>query len=142
MRVEQVYASRPAYYDRNPTIGHISYEDVGIGPHSETIRGTYTVPTGKKAVIESIWIEITRFEVATSAGRTFGRVMYSTDGAVWKSIARAEVVDRTMFAKATFYGQNLGILDTGQSLRFTTFDGSTGGYCSYAIIVKLQEFNA
>ncbi len=57
---------RPPHYDRNPTRIQVNATSGGaVAPHSFVNRATYTVPTGRKALVFSFEWAINRATVAT-----------------------------------------------------------------------------
>jgi len=45
---------RNAWYDRSPVGEGISWHDIDVAPHAETVRATKTVPANKKMLVGSI----------------------------------------------------------------------------------------
>ncbi len=142
MKVIQTFSARPDWYDRNPSSALWEVELVGIAPHSETVRGTYTVPSGKLAVVDIVYLEIMRTDVPDAVGRAALRLLYSDDGATWRTIAKADLKTAEMFGIDKVHLTGLGIFMPGDSFRITTFDGSTGGECYYNAVVKIFTFDA
>ncbi len=63
----QLQQSRPAYYDRNPVIQDTGNFLTGAAPHALTTRASYTVPTGKKALVADTYVHVLRRTAATTA---------------------------------------------------------------------------
>lgn len=130
------------WYDRNPTTIGEQYNDSVAGHSSPVDRITYTVPTDRIALIESLTV---------NAARTGA----STGGAVGWVNVRWFVNDVRVFTM-NFYNDTAGDADAkiertlgsaiallqGDILRLETQDSSTGGSISYECAFKGTEFDA
>lgn len=140
MRIVQAYGALPDYYDRGASNQTIEYQGNSISPHSSTLRATYTVPDGRKAIVDSVFMLITRGEVATAFGRTRMTVFYTPSGGSPIPIAcvQNEANSYNYTVHQTFTG--LGVLQAGDTLDIYTLDESTGGKCHYWACAKIYEF--
>jgi len=136
------YVARPEWYDRNPAPAAQFYSGSGVAPHSATVRWTYTVPAGKKAMVEFIECAVWRRTAATTAGSSRGFIQYTPQGGSTVVLLRAEVNTLTLGDKdCVTTGQAL-VLKAGDALEAITEDLATGGNCDYILNVKITEFDA
>jgi len=142
MKASPTVLARPAWYDRNPTSIQKLHADAGRSPHSETERWTYTVPSGKKALIESLYIKIMRATAASSAVLVLAAVQLGLGGGTnyyhWIAALRTNNVGDK---DDIIIGQSI-ILNAGDVLRAISSDSSTGGTVDYYILAKITEFDA
>jgi len=135
-------ASRLAWYDRNPTNRYQYFLGTNLTPHAITQRWTYTVPTGKKALLELAWVLCRRMTAATTAGRPYSVIDYQPYGGTEAALLMAEVVTNNVAETSEKQlGQSI-IMNPGDLIRGLTVDDSTGGNCDYRLIAKITEFDA
>lgn len=140
MRLEQVYAALPAYFDRNPQAEHLYYSDTGVSPHSLTVRATYTVPANKKAIVSEIYLAVMRYDVATTYLVPAIFVRYTPSGGTARFIASASRHDNKRWEWTKIHLTNVLIMEEGDKLELLTEDGSTGGTCQYHGNVCIYQF--
>jgi len=128
---------RAEWYDRNPNMTYQYYHGTGVAPHSVVARWSYTVPTGKKAFIESLLIMIQRTAVATSAGRFRGDIA-ATYPAFMKVYNYGNVVGSGESRNQGY----TGCLPSGFAVSAITEDLSTGGTVDYWLDMVFCEFDA
>jgi len=138
----QPIISRPAWYDRNPTVVANYSLLLDQAPHASTERISYTTPAGKKAMLEVIEAEVQRSAAATTVGRAHTIFTITPSGGsesilVWARIITNGVGDR----QARTIGQSV-IMLAGDKLSCQTADNSTGGTCHYNIAYKITQFDA
>jgi len=134
--------ARPDWYDRNPSNQHLYYEGYGISPHVKTGRWNYTVPAGKKALVELVWARLIRKSAATTLGDAYAGIWFLVSGGTNRWLAGAWICDNTVGATKDFVlGQSI-IMLPGDSIFGYTADGSTGGTFDYQIYAKITEFDA
>jgi hypothetical protein len=127
---------RLAYYDRNPLTASLSFIGSALGPHAQTTRATYTVPSTKKAMLTHATLLIERQVVATTVGQALNNTSVNGPTTFMAGIGTNTVGDRDMAAP----GSQLVIL-AGQVVNALTSDVSTGGQVNYLIAVGIQEFD-
>lgn len=136
------YSPRLNWYDRNPSNVIKSYFGWNIAPHTLTERWTYTVPNGRKCLIESLEIAAIRLtQSAAPVGFIDGKVII-TDGAVSGVMTSVSLLDNTIGAKSQ---SNLGhgmLAFAGNVINAHTQDASTSGTVIYRIALKGTEFDA
>lgn len=131
--------AKEAWYDRNADIENLAYEAAGVGPHSITIRDTYQVPTGKKAMIQSAVVIAIRASAPSAAGLV--DIMVST-AAPTARIVQARFLGANIADGAE---QNVGLssfLPAGSTFAIGTVDISTGGTVDYLATSLVSEFDA
>jgi hypothetical protein len=138
MRLTNVFSGRPAYYDRNPTaIGTMFYVADVIGPHAFINRVTYTVPSGRKAIVEGAFGSIVR----TAAGGVVGLaevVFLQVSGSGEASVTE---FDNTVGAKANGSMAG-GVLPAATQLIISTADASTTTSThSFRAFQRITEFD-
>ncbi|MEM3549356.1 MAG: hypothetical protein QXJ23_10180 [Thermofilum sp.] len=140
MRLVQTLGALPEYYDRGAANQTVNYMGSSLAPHTSTQRANYTVPSGRKAIVDSAFILITRENLATGIGRARLTVFYTPSGGSAIPIAVVQLDNncRNHTVHKTFTG--LGILYPGDTLSIYTMDDSTGGTCSYWATLKIFEF--
>lgn len=130
--------SRADYYDRNSLEKGFAIQGNGDAPHSTLVRGSYTVPTGKKAFVSGLDIMVERHTAATAASRS-------------QCVARRGSVE---MCKCLLWGatNNAGdrmaktvgtsfIALEGTTIDVITNDVSTGGTVNYYGTVVIMEFD-
>lgn len=143
MRLQAPTSSRPVYYDRNPVMITIVFDSIGIVPHSDTIRGAYTVPTGKKAFSESFILWLLRDTAADTPGDANVRFNFTPNGG-----AAVSLYQNTLDAVQNSIGDNRQIFVgvgalflVGDLIDLHTIDAGTGGLIAYNGAMKMTEFD-
>jgi len=133
---------RLEWYDRNPLTRTQIWVGLGIAPHAVTDRGSYTVPTGKKAFLETAFCSARRATAPTTSGRVGSAIYYTpsagSPGYMLQTPFNNAAVDSF---QAQVVGQ-AGCLVAGDIVGLITLDESTGGTCDYRLTAKITEFNA
>jgi len=128
---------RLEYYDRNPQEVSITFGAADIAPHATTTRATYTVPTGKKAMVMSGYSEMLRKTAATAVGNSYAIIKRAALYLIGLFMRKNTVGDQVNEA----IGINAMLL-AGQALELVTSDASTAGTIDYEIDAHIIEFNA
>jgi len=128
---------RLEWYDRNPALQAIAYVIDNVSPHAETLRASYTVPTGKKAWVQTEDVFLRRRTAPTTAGLVFGKIVV-VNVHLMEAAFNSAIVDT--IATKDLAPQML--LQAGQSIGIYTADASTGGAIDYYITGQITEFNA
>lgn len=133
--------TRPFWYDRyKDDVTQFFSSDVA--PHAATERITYTVPTDRKAFIESLSVEMIRLTAAAPHGRAATIVNYTPYGKTKGPIAYIELYNNTAGEYRSYsVGQSI-IMKAGDNLQIQTADLGTGGAIAYHIGIKITEFEA
>lgn len=134
--------SRPAWFDRNPVQVPKNYYSTAIAPHTLTTRWTYTVPTGKKALLEFALVKAIRSVAATTAGTVYAYLSLTPSGLTVVVLGVIELMANSVGDHdASLVGQSI-VLGAGDALLAATLDTSTGGTVDYSLAAKLTEFDA
>jgi hypothetical protein len=137
VRIGHLQQTRPHYYDRNPAIQHVIYAATGVAPHGGTSRATYTVPSGKKAIVEAAHVAVTRQTAAAPVGLISFRLTIAGANLGSLYYMRNAVGDYEQLTDLTG-----GLFPAGTAFDLDTTDASTGGTCAYHGGVKIMEFDA
>jgi hypothetical protein len=134
----------PAYFEssRNPVSRALSTYTY-VAPHASTERATYTVPAGRKAVVETLSAMLHRAAASTGTWQYFGNWQLTSAAGQQTFLLECRSSDTT--ANATRI-ENIGlalVMQAGDRLAFLTADaGSSGGNVEYQGDAKLTEFDA
>lgn len=142
MRTGQPIIGRPAWYDRNPTQITLWYTVNIQSPHSQTQRWTYTVPSGKKAMLEALDGLICIQSAATTPGRRKIMVQLTKAGGGSAQIFNLQIITNNVGDIQTKALGTSILLLSGDTLSGFTADESTGGTVDYRLMAKLTEFDA
>jgi len=143
MRVgPQPIIARPAWYDRNPIQIVADFESWSAGPHTVTDRLTYTVPAGKRALLELAQVKLYRVTAATTAGIARIILALTPSGGSTEYILEAHIRGNTVGDKDSAEIASALILMAGDALVLKTVDPSTGGTIDYVGSYKITEFDA
>ena len=137
MRVGFPVGPRLEWYDRNPSGKEWGYSGTGVGPHGLTTRFSYTVPTGKKFILENAYAITIRATVAGTPGYAFCGVSARLYGVVQAKMLSNNVAD--------IDSMNVGrsvIMKAGEALKGDSQDTSTDGTMTYEVIAHGIEFDA
>jgi hypothetical protein len=137
MRISNVFSGRPAYYDRGPTDINIGTAVAATGPHSATSRGSYTVPTARKAQVTGLSLVAER---VTVAGTPSVFNAYCTQGGNVNQVASEQILN-TVGAKAEVHTGATFTALAGDILQLFTSDGSLTGTCGYDVRLQAIEFD-
>lgn len=142
MRVFQVQQSRPDWYDRNAVERGGSFTGGAVAPHATTARFTYTVPSGKKFLLEAAVANIVRSAAAAVAGtiECFVRVLLQ---AATSTYAPFSTELRNGVGDGVQQTESLQLVClAGTSVTGFTGDSSTTGTVNYVVSYKGTEFDA
>ncbi len=141
MRAGFFWGTRGNYYDRAPLSSVFGFVAANAAPHGQTVRVSYTVPTGRLAVVELInlmYIRVTTASPVTEYGFLVDLVNADGGNADW--INRTSLNNNLAFEVSETHGTAI-FLRAGQQIRLITFDGSTGGTVTYRGGMKITEFS-
>ena len=141
MRVSSLGNARPAYYDRNATSGLANYGAVNVSPHSETVRFTVTIASGRKAFIEQARFTCLRITAATTLNAV-AMIFRNTSGASNADLIYETKHTNTVGDELTQGTTGTTTLYAGETLDARTSDLSTGGAWNYYLSAKYTTFDA
>jgi hypothetical protein len=135
------------WYDRNP-LNIVKVYANTVGPHASTQRWSYTVPTGRKAMMEELFDEVFRASTASANGGPTCDIYYTPSGGSQSYLCESIISNVTAGAgpgtgayDKTIMGQGI-ILYAGDNVACYTLDAGSGGTVSYICSAKLTEFDA
>lgn len=134
---------RLLYYDRNPSPTVLSYIFRAVAPAGSTLRATYTVPTDKKAFLETSQLDVVRSAAATTPSFVAFLLRQTPSGGTAQEIQWAQIQDNHNAVgdrNTVFWASSIMLLE-GDVLAMTTLDSSTGGAIDYLGIAKVNEFD-
>ncbi|SRR6266542_2012916 len=129
------------WFDRNGITKAFNYYQVIITPHAATERWSYTVPAGKKAIVEFQNIHLIRWAVAGPAALAN---CWTRCTLVATGIANhlfAAILTNGVGDKDSYQSNSQFVLNAGDVISFSTGDGSTGGSMNYFGVCKVTEFD-
>jgi len=130
-------SARPEWYDRNASQAGIAYGATNVAPHVITSRASYTVPSGKKAFITAVQLDVRRRVAATTLGTVLARLNLA-GGTGFVALHENNTVDSRRSIETSIGS----ILLAGQTIELQTQDISTGGAMDYTLSVVIVEFSA
>lgn len=142
MRVFNLGTSRPAWYDRGPTVKSAGYSQGGIAPHAATDRWTYTVPANRKTAAQCIQAAVTREGVAGAPGLQLTRIRYTQAGGSLIELIYAPVLANTTGAQSNLINSGTLVMLAGDLIVGNTYDNSTGGTGNYSCSIQALEYDA
>lgn len=127
------------WFDRNPNITNLSYFNVN-GPHTETVRITYTVGGSRLAFVQAVGFYINRQTAAGAIGEVKVRLNHN-NLTTSIGIYQLAMVDNTL--NKPFYSTWLYPLYARPSniITISSVDASTGGTVYYELMLSLVEFD-
>jgi len=134
--------ARPAWHDRNPVSKLDGGDWVGVTPHALTERVSYTVPAGKKAIIEGTIIKVRRATAATTPLRAAAEWALTPAGGAQVRFYFVEIFGNTVGDQDLLFLPMTMVLCSGDKWAGLTVDGSTAGTCDYKFRFKVTEFDA
>jgi len=130
--------SRQQPIDRAPLTNQEVYNAATVAPHGPTVRWTYTVPTGRKALLQSAYVKLMRQVAAAPVGYAQAYIVYQTTGIIISASINTNVIgDGSQLA----IGQSITML-AGEEIHAGSDDASTGGSFRYLISANLLEYDA
>jgi hypothetical protein len=118
-------SSLPIDRDPNPIIAF--YNQTGIAPHSDTLRCTIAVPSGRLFELDGVYVQMVRNEVATTPGRFDVSVLLRPTGGTGYYVFRWTETFADLFDGIRFHIPGPLYLPEGAVLELYTADYSTGG---------------
>ena len=140
MRLTNVFSGRPSYYDRTPLDSVQTYSQT-IAPTLDTVRWTYTVPSLRKAYVESVLAATYRVTAATTAALVRSYVAIGPGAAGFGDIVLALFNSNNISAADQRIVGGIAILVAGDAIRTATADASTAGTVAFDNTAKITEFD-
>jgi len=139
---ESQASPRAMYYDRNPTVIFKWWASNDVAPHALTDRWSYTVPTGKKAFLESVLLQVLRTATATTPLRPRSGISYQPYGQAMEFMFLAYLRANTLYDRDKVVVGWAGVMAVGDLIIGRTWDDSTGGTNDYLNYAKIMQFDA
>jgi hypothetical protein len=135
--------ARSAWYDRNPTTKVYNFYQTQ-GPHAITQNWAYTVPAGKKAIVELAQLKIKRSTTPSPMGAVYACIKVTPSGGSIATVLYADLLVGTAAIGDADSAQLQGTLalSTGDMIQAADVDSSTGGTVEYSETMKVTEFDA
>lgn len=130
----------PSFLGQHPKNVSIGWIGNGIAPHANTSRVSYTVPAGKRALIQACLGTTIRDTVAAPIGR-FGLFVERDDGVSPDTILSLTSLANTIGANNQLSYADQSYMKAGDIVTIWTGDLSTGGTVSYFAHVSITEFD-
>lgn len=142
MKISQANPARAAPYDRAALEIGRRFFSAGIGPHASTQRFTYTVPAGKKCLVESVQAMYLRETVAAPVGLFSALVQVNLLAVTAIDLATTISLNNTVGATDRAIVAPQSTIIATSLLQAFTADAGTGGAVTYLLTAKALEFNA
>lgn len=137
MRVGFPGGPRLEWYDRNPQLTRLAYNVGAVAPHAATTRATYTVPSGKKAIVTTVSLQVLRESAAAPVGLS-GCLFGQAGG----TSGTAYMLKNNVGDSQTLYLGTTALVAAGEDVTISSVDLSTGGTHRFSMFVSVVEFNA
>jgi hypothetical protein len=137
VRLTNTFSGRPAYYDRNPLDASSQSLQVGIAPLGTTVEITYTVPTGRKAIVTHGYLRLRRVTVAAPVGiaQDFAGTAASSMSVIRNTVNTVDAVEHRDFGASR-------VCLAGLTVTTQAADLSTGGTMDHESGLSIIEFDA
>lgn len=142
MQINSPSSSRAAWYDRNPAIIQETYNANTVAPHTTTARWVYTVPSGRKALVEMFFVQAIRSTAAGTLGAQLGGIVLDAPTGTSYIQYREFFYDNTVWTNNTNVVTSSLALLAGNEFYSQTEDQSTGGDFNYVLTMKATEYDA
>lgn len=141
MRVNAGASTVTTLYDRNPTNEFLSVIGV-FAAHGDTLRGAYTVPAGRNAIVTQIGIFMERVVLPTTAGTT--SVTYRIRDAANQSTIQGLQRNRldTLEVGFNYDAQANIFLPEAYSFELLSGDPAANGSSILNVSISILEFDA
>jgi len=128
------------YFGRNPIFINKGYGTWGLAPHGDTTRASYTVPTGRKAVLTAAFVHLIRVTAPAPAGEAaiYVYVIYNGGSSYY---LLQDVFNTGAGQQASLTHGGMIFLVAADSVELHTLDASTGGTMAYRGHFNLVEFD-
>jgi hypothetical protein len=127
------------YWDRSPVPIIQSYDTTGVAPHGLANRSSYTVPTGKRSIIDAVSVGLEQDAAASAAGFARASVVYQEIGDT-RYLVQAVTYEVAVGTRDHWHLSQCGLMLAGEVVRIRSIDGKTGGTMAYHAHFKLLEF--
>ncbi len=141
MRITGTSSARAQSYDRNPIASGTVYNNQTFALGTLTTLLTYTVPAGRKALINSVFFH----ELQVSAGAPAGVKVFrwvATVGGTAANIVSIQINESLANARTMQNSTPQALMAAGDGLTFLGQNGDTGGQLAVIAGSLVTEFDA
>ncbi len=128
------------YFERGAAPINNSYAAGGVAPHVSTLRFTYTVPTGKYALLHTLTAFLIRDGAPGAAGVARGFYLVLRGG-VTAYLTYATFLNAAVGTDILRETAHQSMLFAGDQVLAYTSDASTTGTVEYRLSAALTEFS-
>ena len=130
------------FYDRNPIVIGTVVAPGAIGPHADTLRASYTVPSGKRTVLEMADLFLEIVTAAGPSGNKRADIRWTPAGGSDTQFIRANLLasSNAIGDKETKVVGLSAMFQEGDLIGLRTADLGTGGTIEYEVKLKWTEF--
>ena len=123
-------------------VGVISQDWIhyAVGPHGYTLRGSYTIPTGRIGVLTGYDLHWRRVSAATTVGTAMQTIMVTVPGVGESRITLAFRRTNTVGDYINKYDVLNLTFPAGSVLQYFTQDNSDGGTCDYIATISVMLY--
>ena len=131
---------RRDWIDRNAVSVCKAYENLGLAPHGMTLRWTYTVTAGKKAILTYLFASLTRMTVAAPVGQAIVYISAIINGTGINPFS-LPMMSNVVGENRQIVIPQCFLMYGADQISAYTFDTSTGGQCAYSVSAQFIEFD-
>jgi hypothetical protein len=142
MELGHLAPTRSAYYDRTATEKSDRYNGVGVAPHGATVRWTRTIPSGKKAYVQGMYVMTIRKTAAAPVGEYQAAIRITPSAGTAVLLAKAMSASNVVDALTDKSLAATGLIVAATVIEALTSDGSTGGTVTFDAGAHWVEFDA
>lgn len=124
----------------NPNPQSIIY-NANLAPHAETLRGSYTVPERRAAVMYDLSVVLTRTSAATANPNSQVRIEIVQRGLAARNLFIHNSAWNSTFHQVIKNMMCYAVLHPGDIINVYTADTSTGGTVDYGINISIGEWD-
>lgn len=140
MRILYPTRSGRQFYEANSITRVITCAVLSAAPHALTQRASYTVPVGRRAFITATNLILWRDSAAAPVGEYLISVRLTING-VQASLRRVASRSNTLYIYDIQGLAEQVLMNSTDQVELMTFDGSTGGTCSFIGSVTYVEYD-
>ncbi len=141
MIINNSAGARAEFYDRSATTEILRYGETAVAPHGLTLRGSYTVPADRKAILNGFSIFVVRRQAGVALGRTTGYFKFVPSGGGSGTVFSVTMFDAAVGANSHEALAPGFVMYPADELELYTADGSGAGSCDYDLVAMMTEFS-
>lgn len=134
--------SRKAWYDRSPKVIFKVWGHSNLDPHAITQRWAYTVPTGRKAFLETAQVNIRRRVASTNDQYGQVYIYYTPSGEAGSVLLMAWIMSKAVGTNdKSVIGHSLLMFEGDQLAGYSGYSATGDGKTMIYVTAKLTEFD-